>query len=81
MATCRSCGASIKWITLKSGKHNPVDPYLRTIKLDGGKETIITEDGDILHGTFCAFDNGGERSGYVSHFATCPNANFHRNRR
>lgn len=80
MGKCKSCGAEIKWIKMKSGKFNPVDPYKRTIIKDGGRDVLVTDDGELISGTFCAYENGANGSGYVSHFATCPNANGHRKR-
>ena len=78
MAKCKSCGAEIRFIKMKSGKFNPVDPYKRTIKKDGGHEVLITESGELIQGTFASYEEGANGSGYVSHFATCPNANYHR---
>lgn len=80
MSRCSSCNQEIIWIKLKSGKYNPVDPYLRTIVKDDGTETLITKDGEIIHGRFESLDDGANASGYISHFATCPNAHIHRRR-
>lgn len=80
MSRCRSCGAEIKWIKLKSGKYNPVDPYKRTIIRGAGKATIITEDGEVLTGEFADYDHGANAVGFESHFASCPNASSHRRR-
>ena len=77
---CRSCGASIKWIRMTSGKAAPVDPYLRTIVINEGKESLITETGIVIRGRFASYDEGANASGYISHFATCPNAAAHRRR-
>lgn len=81
MPNCRSCGAEIKFIKLKSGKWNPVDPTKRTMIEGAGKEVLVTELGEVVHGTFASIDEGANRSGYISHFATCPNANQHRSRK
>lgn len=78
MPNCRSCGAEIKFIKLKSGKWNPVDPIKRTMIEGAGKEILVTESGEVVHGMFASLDEGANRSGYISHFATCPNANMHR---
>ena len=56
MPKCKSCGMDIKWITMKSGKAMPVDVH---------KETIITDEGELVR--------GGK-----SHFATCPEGATHR---
>ena len=78
MSTCRSCGAEIKWIRMASGKANPVDPYKRTVVRDEGNEPLITDDGLVIHGRFASLEEGANASGYISHFATCPNADMHR---
>jgi hypothetical protein len=80
MIKCRSCGAEIKFIRMKSGRWNPVDPARRGIKKDGGNEVLITEDGELIQGTFASVEEGANGFGYVSHFATCPNAYEHRKR-
>lgn len=81
MSKCRSCGAEIKFIKLKSGKWNPVDTQKHTLIEGDGNEIIITESGEVIHGRFASIDEGANRSGYISHFATCPNANQHRSRK
>lgn len=78
MPVCRSCNAEIKFIKMKSWKYNPVDPAKRTIIKDGGHEVLITEDGELIRGTFASLEEGANGSGYVSHFATCPYASSHR---
>ena len=74
MALCRSCGAEIKFIKLKSGRWNPVNPTKRYLKKDGGKEVLITDSGDVIMGTFMSLEDGANGEGYTSHFATCPGA-------
>lgn len=78
---CRSCGKRIRWIKMRSGKSMPVDDIIINYRLDPqGKERIVTPGGDVVA---CVTDvNSDEASGfgYISHFATCPNANRHRRR-
>lgn len=50
MSKCRSCGAEIIFIQMKSGKWNPVDPQIRTIRKDAGKEVLITKSGELIQG-------------------------------
>ena len=71
-------GAEIKFIRLKSGKWNPVDIAKRTFIKDEGNETLITDDGEVCKGRFASLEDGANAAGYISHFATCPNANAHR---
>lgn len=79
MARCKSCGANIKFIRLKSGKWNPVDIEKHSIIIDdAGKEVLITEDGDVIRGRLASYEDGANRSGYISHFATCPQASSFR---
>ena len=80
MAYCRTCGAEIKFIKMKSGKWNPVDIQKRTVKKDGGKETLITEEGELIRGTFASVEECANGTGYISHFSTCPNASQFRKR-
>ena len=80
MAKCRSCGAEIKFIKMKSGNWNPVEIPKRTIKMDGGGEILITESGELIRGTFASFEDGANAEGYVSHFARCPAAGEYRRR-
>ena len=79
MSRCKSCGAPIKWIKMKSGKTMPVDAKPITYKCDlhKGNLTLITPDGKVAKGFF---DPGSDKIGYTSHFDTCPNAGKHRRR-
>ena len=46
----------------------------------GGDELFITKAGSLIRGTRVTanVEQIGARQGYVSHFATCPNADAHR---
>ena len=76
---CRSCGADIVWITMASGKKMPCDAGMVSFKYadPGDKEAqiYVTPEGKIARGYI---DPAGGGVGYISHFATCPNANKHR---
>lgn len=76
MSKCKSCGAEIKWIRMKSGKAMSVDekpiPYRESFS-SGMK--LVTKSGEIVQGFY---DGTSKNFGYTSHFATCPNANHHR---
>lgn len=78
MGYCRSCGAEIKWIEMKSGRKMPVNVAKRFIKKDGGNETLVTESGELIKGTFASLEEGANGEGYISHFATCPKAGSYR---
>lgn len=78
---CRSCGQRIRFIHMKSGKSMPVDERLVNYKLaSGGKERIVTPDGDVVACITGVCAKEADGFGYVSHFATCPNARQHRKR-
>lgn len=78
MSKCKSCGAEIKWILTHSGKKMPVDKRPVPYRTDpSGSLLLVTMNGVVERGTL-DLDSG--QAGYVSHFATCPNANEHRKR-
>lgn len=81
MSVCRSCGAQISWIRMKSGKMMPVNPQRISVSavLPGSKDalTLVTSDGKILSGVP---DPASDKFGFESHFATCPAAAAHRRR-
>ena len=78
---CRSCGAEIVWIRMLSGKKMPCNAellrYFAGEDEDGHFCSFITPSGTVEHGVP---DRYGDRIGYMSHFATCPNADRHRRR-
>lgn len=70
MSTCSTCGAPIRWAKTAAGKNIPLDPDpvpLGNLYLD--------EDGVAMTVTK---DLGRSVARYVSHFATCPDADEHR---
>ena len=78
MSYCRSCGAPIVWIRMKSGKMMPVDAAEKHYWNDPqGKDSVVLESGEVIR---CSLKGEGEAAGrgFVSHFSTCPNANKHR---
>ena len=84
MSKCKSCGAEIVWIKMKSGKSMPCNTrgihYREQVHGDKGcMFTLVTPDGNVVVGRACE-ENESELVGYVSHFATCPYANRHRKR-
>lgn len=66
---CSSCSAPIKWVRTERGKHMPVDAKPTTL--------LVATGGHGPQGT----PNVTSRRGWVSHFATCPNADQHRRER
>lgn len=81
MATCRGCGAAIIWIRTPGGKSIPCDPeqVLYRSKKEGGIK-IVTPNGEVLSAKLESIPNEADGIGYVSHFATCPEAGRFRKR-
>ena len=78
MSKCKSCGTEIKWIKTISGRNMPVDAEAISF-VQGGEELFVTEGGSVIHGTRVTGDPPlNVRTGYISHFATCPHASQHR---
>lgn len=79
MSKCRSCGKEIIWIKMTSGKSMPCDSEKISFTLahpsDKDALVLVEPSGKITKGHF---DPNGEKIGYTSHFATCPNADKHR---
>lgn len=75
---CRSCGAPIIFIASKKGHRIPCDAQPVKFRCFlGGPDKIVTMNGEVITGKI---SEDGDETGYVSHFATCPNANAHRRR-
>jgi hypothetical protein len=75
MAVCKSCGAPLVWIKTVAGKTMPCDAEMVTYtEAESGGISIVTPDGSVVKGNI----GEGNKKGYISHFATCPNAAQHR---
>lgn len=76
-ATCKSCGAPVRWAKTIKGRPIPLDP----IPAPNGN-VIISEEGTALvyAGPAGIAARYQDEPRYLSHFATCPNADEHRNR-
>lgn len=73
---CKECGAEIFFIRTSSGAKMPVNKDQVGYTL-GGKERIVTPNGDILGVTITDHPESG--IGYQPHWATCGGANRVRN--
>lgn len=69
-----SCGARIDWYVTDLGKRIPLDPEPRP---DGN----ITVKGRLAHVLRAGEVPSADQARYVSHFATCPDADGWRKRR
>lgn len=76
MSKCKSCGAEIIFIRSLKGKQIPcnAEPVRFTYEL-GAPDRVVTRNGEVLP---AIIGPNGAETGYISHFATCPNANNHR---
>lgn len=89
-ARCSSCKRSIIWVRTapapgRQPKRMPVD-IARAETVGPSQFDLKVIDGELRAIYISAFEQGyrrdrGEPGGYVSHFATCPNADQHRRRR
>jgi len=74
---CRGCGAEIIWIKTSAGKSMPCDPepvpYWQKPKAPG---KIVTPNGEILSCEFEGNLSNATGLGYISHFSTCPKAEY-----
>lgn len=79
--TCRSCGAPIIFIVSLHGRSIPCDAQQVVYwQKAGGSKKIVTPNGEVVS---CELEGDPQEAtgiGYVSHFATCPNADRHRRR-
>lgn len=65
----------ILWVRTCAGKSMPCDPELVTYwAQDGGKEKIVTPNGEVVSASLEGEANRATGLGYISHFATCPEA-------
>lgn len=77
ISKCRSCGKTITFIRMPSGKMMPCNATLRPYKAEeGGTTTIITRDGKCIKGELVP-DNDPQKTGlgYIPHWGDCPGAN------
>lgn len=71
-STCRACGAQIRWITSKNGKHIPCDFSLTGyINAGHGRQRIVTESGDVISCELTDSRTCAEGYGYIPHWSTC----------
>lgn len=83
---CRACGAEIGFIKTVAGKTVPVDAKSIYFMPDPlATESFVMMDGTVKRGRHLTEDtaplNGEPEIGYISHFATCPEADRFRKAR
>lgn len=74
---CRSCRAPMFWVITADGKRMPVNA---TPDPKGGFVLTLKSTGE-LHAEVAMPSTPANRNRYVSHFATCPQADQHRRSR
>lgn len=79
---CRACGAEIGFIKTVAGKTIPVNPEeVAYEQKAGGSLKIVTPNGEVLSAERPADPQKATGIGYISHFATCPEADKFRKQR
>lgn len=72
---CKSCGAEIVFIGTGGGNSIPCNaktlPYWQA---KDGKHRIVTPNGEVLSADLEGIPGAETGLGYVTHFATCPDA-------
>ena len=80
-SACRGCGQEIIFIKTLKGKTMPVNPDGLYFVQAGGPNTYVTLDGEVIRGREPEPGDRNTRIGYISHFATCPEADSFRKKR
>lgn len=79
---CRACGADIMFIKTIAGKTTPVDAQsLYFVPEADGKAMYVLPDGSTARGRTVPDQRVDAKIGYISHFATCPQADKFRKAR
>ena len=81
MAVCKSCGAEIIWVKTKAGRAMPCDPTPHNFTDKANGKTFVLKSGEVVRGEICTGNDYVFGVGYISHFATCPDADRHRVRK
>lgn len=72
---CKGCGRPIIWIRSALGRSIPCDPEQRVYwEQPGGKQKIVTPNGMVVSATLEGTPDTATGVGYISHWATCPEA-------
>lgn len=72
---CKGCGRPIIWIETAGRKAMPCDPEEAVYwEQKDGPEMIVLRNGTVARGSLDGAPGAETGIGYISHFATCPNA-------
>ena len=78
---CRRCQKEIAFIQTVKGKSMPVNPTSIYFVPAGGPNTYVMLDGTVQRGREPQYADKNTQIGYISHFATCPDADKFRKRK
>ena len=78
MSACKSCGADIRWEISDHGKRLPLD--VEPVA-DGNLVIVAGVVAPYIPELNATMSSGAPRPRYVSHFATCPQADDWRKKR
>lgn len=83
MATCKGCGAEIKWIKTPAGKNMPCDAEQVVYwEKPGAAGKVVTPNGEVISCEFSGEASKATGVGYRPHWYTCPEADsFKRGRK
>ena len=82
IVSCRACGAPIGFVKTIAGKTVPVDEKSVSFLPDpNGKELFVMIDGSTQRGARVEKETDSTHVGFISHFATCPEADKFRKAR
>ena len=75
ITSCRACGADIVFIKSFAGKTIPCNAEpISYVEKAGGDLKIVTPNGEVISGSIPDNPQKATGIGYISHFATCPEA-------
>lgn len=75
ISQCRACGAEIMFIKSVAGKTIPVNAeQIAYQQKAGGSLKVVTPNGEVISGELAGDPQKATGIGYISHFATCPEA-------
>lgn len=81
MPKCKGCQAEIIWIKTVNGKNMPCNAKEVVYwENKDGKANIVRTNGEVVRADLEGEEGKESGIGYISHFASCPNANSHRRR-
>lgn len=81
MPRCRSCGSEVRWVVTLKGKRIPLDPLPDGVRGNVrrvGEGVSVEARAQVLPATEAEAARAAGEPLWLSHFATCPQADTHR---